>query len=306
MRRMRTKLKTYTPLFLILLVLILATTTLFCVISAANSSVPISYKGDAIALALPATNEGWTSFDIEVVNNINDYSFSMPAYYMFNVISGQWDIRVMESDINAKSHYFEQSGYTYDENSFSLFTKSSDGTYYSASFKSFDNVKLTVNYTSVAFIVNFIDDLTGETISSLTVSKGGSLNPPTAPDHLNDGYVFVGWSGGSAENVQRNTTLYATYAPVRYVTIVLPDGSKNEIKVAFGSKLSDIEVPEFEGRKFDCWSSSSSITDKLSNDTSIMYDTTIYAIYQSYWWIALIVLAVIVVVVIVIAIIKTR
>ena len=155
-------------------------------------------------------------------------------------------------------------------------------------------------------IVNFIDDLTGETISSLTVSKGGSLNPPTAPDHLNDGYVFVGWSGGSAENVQRNTTLYATYAPVRYVTIVLPDGSKNEIKVAFGSKLSDIEVPEFEGRKFDCWSSSSSITDKLSNDISIMYDTTIYAVYQSYWWIALIVLAVIMVVVIVIVIIKTR
>lgn len=308
MRRMRTKLKTYTPLVLILLVLILATAFISCTHSSisANAPVSVSYGSDTMSLALPSTNEGWTSFDIEVVNNINDYSFSMPAYYMFNVISGQWDIRVMESDITDKSHYFEQSGYTYNENSFSLFTKSSDGTYYSASFKSFDNVKLTVNYTSVAFIVNFIDDLTGETISSLTVSKGGSLNPPTAPDHLNDGYVFVGWSGGSAENVQRNTTLYATYAPVRYVTIVLPDGSKNEIKVAFGSKLSDIEVPEFEGRKFDCWSSSSSITDKLSNDISIMYDTTIYAVYQSYWWIALIVLAVIMVVVIVIVIIKTR
>lgn len=299
------KLKLYTPLTLLLLVLILAT-SLFGAFCAANTAVTHAEEFSSLPLALPATNEGWTSFDIEVCNNINDYTFKMPAYYMFNVITGQWDIRVMQSDIVAKSHYFEQSGYVYDESSFSLFTKSSDGTYYSASFKSFDNVKLTINYMSVAFTVNFIDDLTGEIISSLTVSKGGSVTPPTAPDHLKEGYVFVGWSGGSADDVQRNTTMYATYAPVRYVTIVLPDGSSSIIKVAFGSKLSDITKPEYDGRKFDGWSLSNSISDKLSEDTTINYDTTIYALYQSNWWIGLVVVGVIIVIVLIIVIIKSR
>ena len=56
--------------------------------------------------------------------------------------------------------------------------------------------------------VTFVDGVTGETISTVTVEHGKDAELPTAPEH--EGYIFKGWDS-DGKNIVADTTITAQY-----------------------------------------------------------------------------------------------
>ncbi|MEG1535947.1 MAG: hypothetical protein RR416_03125 [Clostridia bacterium] len=234
----------------------------------------------ATVSAEASTLDSWNEFQITVNNNINDYKFELKAFFKFNRTTGEFDIRIYKTDITAKAHYFEQSGYTWDASSFTGWKESADNLYYQTTAFDYNKATLTINYQSSQFSVIFMDSFENKIISTMTVSKGGTVAPPEAPKHIEKGYIFQKWEGGVFENVQRNTTIYAIYAPVRYLTIIYPDGVKEKKAVAYGTKYGDIKM-EFGGKIFKCFSSTEKQSDQIKNDSVVTDDMEVYAFFQN-------------------------
>lgn len=197
----------------------------------------------------PAQN--WNERDVDVVNTINDFTFTVKGYYQFDRVNSRFECRVYAEEISAHLHYLQIDGYDFE--SFAGWKLSADGLYYAQNFAVIDGVKMVANYTAKAFTITFIDGRSGAQIGSYTASYGGAVKPPAPADYLADGYVFVEWTGGDYNNITRDTTLYASYAPARYITAIMPDGSKKTVAVALGSKLEDAPAPEIEDMTFKEW-----------------------------------------------------
>lgn len=212
----------------------------------------------------------WTKIDVTVKNNIDDTSFTLPGEIKADFEEGAYKVRIAEEIISAKMHYFVKPGYSYyfDNSGFIL-----QSGYYVGTFDSTAQISFFVTYVSKPLKVTYIDSLTNDIISSTTSTVGSTLEPPTAPDHESEGYVFIGWSN-VVENVKENCTIYAQYAPARYVTIVFEDDSIETYAVAKGSNLSEID--ELDGYKFQNADGSS-----VSNTIQINDDITLYAISAS-------------------------
>lgn len=223
-------------------------------------------------------NEGIT---ITVVNEMNDYSFEIEAKSLITSYNGGYgyEIRVYSVDITNKIHYFQIAGYDFAgfNNDWLEYKKGDSIEYYYKKVGSRKELTITARYLPKNVSIKFYDSLTGEEISSSNVSYGGAVVPPTAPNHLIEGYVFVGWTGGSYEECFNNCVLYADYAPARYVTIKLPNDTEKILTVAKGSKYSDIQLDVIGNKIFKYFVSVSGA--KIDKDSVIEYDTVVVAKY---------------------------
>lgn len=208
----------------------------------------------------------WTEIDVTIKNNIDDTSFTLPGEVKADFQYGAYKVRISKDIISSKTHYFVKPGYSYyfDNSGFNL-----QSGYYIGTFDSTAQISFFVTYVSKPLKVTYIDSLTNDIISSTTSTIGSTLEPPTAPDHKSEGYVFIGWSN-SIDSVQENCTIYAQYAPARYVTIIFEDKTQDKHCVAKGSKLEDIEL---DGK----YSFLNEDGEKIPLDTQVIEDMTIYA-----------------------------
>ncbi len=125
--------------------------------------------------------------------------------------------------------------------------------------------------------VTFKDGYTGGTISTATVSHGGTAALPTPPDHSGDGYHFVHWDGNNA-NVTSDRTVTAMYEINQYV-VTFVDGFNNEVisqvTVNHGDDVELPDVPDHEddGYRFTYWD---------GDNTNVTEARTIMAMYNTY------------------------
>ena len=212
---------------------------------------------------LPAN---YTAVELEVENNLNDFTFTLEGCYAFDISSAQFNFRVYQSELSHYMHYLQIDGYTFD--GFTGWTKAADGSYYEANFPSLNSVSLSAIYTPKSFTVVFMDGITNEPIQSLTASYGSEVKAPSPIDYSAEGLVFTGWE------------VYSVYAPARYITCVMPDGSEQVIAVAQGSTLDTAVAPEYEDREFKYWRDGDGY--KLDAATVTMdYDMTLEAVYAT-------------------------
>ena len=210
---------------------------------------------------LPAN---YTAVELEVENNLNDFTFTLEGCYAFDISSAQFNFRVYQSELSHYMHYLQIDGYTFD--GFTGWTKAADGSYYEANFPSLNSVSLSAIYTPKSFTVVFMDGITNEPIQSLTASYGSEVKAPSPIDYSAEGLVFTG--------------VYSVYAPARYITCVMPDGSEQVIAVAQGSTLDTAVAPEYEDREFKYWRDGDGY--KLDAATVTMdYDMTLEAVYAT-------------------------
>lgn len=228
----------------------------------------------ALAETVDKANE-WTSIDVTVRNSIDDSTFTLPGEYYINMSKGMFDVRIAQADISAKIHYTNMIGY--DMVGYDGWSASADNVYITKSTKSLNNVELLVLYEAKTLVVTFVDGMTNNVITSYNVSLNSTVKPPVPTDYTTQGYVFTGWSGGDYVDIQSNMTLYSTYAPARYITVKLPDGSKTTITVAKGTTLTDVTAPEYQGKKFKAWQTLQG--DKLDGSFVIEEDMTVQATY---------------------------
>ena len=224
---------------------------------------------------LPA---GYSTWQLTVTNSINDISFDVVGCYRFDTASGMFNVRLYSSELQSYIHYLQIDGYTFT--GFTGWVKVSDGSYYEANYSSINSARLEAVYAPKNLTVVFMDGMTNEVIQTLTASYGSEVKAPNAPDYSADGYVFTGWQGGDVTNVTRNTTVYSVYAPARYITCVMPDGSEQTIAVAQGSTLDTAVAPEYEDREFKYWRDEDGY--KLDAATiTVDYDMTLEAVYAT-------------------------
>ena len=231
-----------------------------------------SYAPEAEHFALPA---GWSTCPIRVRNNLNDFEFDVVGCYQFNRSKAQFDFRVYKSELEYYIHYLQLEGYTFE--GFNGWQLAREQLYYERSIASFNSVELVCSHSPITYEIVFKDGITGATIQSLTASYGSAVKAPSATDYANRGLIFTGWDGGDYDVVTRNATLYSTYAPARYITVIMPDKSTQIIAVADGSKLGNITPPTYN-KAFKHWTDEEG--DKLSADTVINYDITLHAVYK--------------------------
>ena len=124
--------------------------------------------------------------------------------------------------------------------------------------------------------VTFVDGLTGETVSTVTVEHGSSVTPPAIPEH--EGYYSSGWEidGYPADltNVTSDMTVTAEYYVIVF-EIEFIDGLTGEtidiLSVNYGDSLTPPAPPEHEGYHFVGWDEElDCITEEL----------TVYADYE--------------------------
>lgn len=271
--------------FLLILTLLIVTAA-FAGCSMITSPLESGGSADALSLAPVAPEAthfslppGFTTAEIEVSSAAKDYTFGVIGCYMFNTETASFEFRVYQSELDYYTHYLQAAGYSFD--GFNGWTFVPEGQYYTASFVSLNDVELQCIHTPLTYSVTFVDGISGDTIQTMTASYGSSVTAPSARDYSSEGLVFTGWQGGSFESVTRNATLYSTYAPARYITVTLPDGSTTRLIVAEGTTLSDVSAPEFDGKTFKHWETPSGDTIDAAN-TVIQFDTSVVAVYSGF------------------------
>ena len=271
--------------FLLILTLLIVTAA-FAGCSMITSPLESGGSADALSLAPVAPEAthfslppGFTTAEIEVSSAAKDYTFGVIGCYMFNTETASFEFRVYQSELDYYTHYLQAAGYSFD--GFNGWTFVPEGQYYTASFVSLNDVELQCIHTPLTYSVTFVDGISGDTIQTMTASYGSSVTAPSARDYSAEGLVFTGWQGGSFESVTRNATLYSTYAPARYITVTLPDGSTTRLIVAEGTTLSDVSAPEFDGKTFKHWETPSGDTIDAAN-TVIQFDTSVVAVYSGF------------------------
>lgn len=271
---------------ILFVITLLIVTAAFAGCSMITSPLESGGSADALSLAPVAPEAthfslppGFTSAEIEVTSSVKDYTFGVIGCYMFNTETASFEFRVYQSELDYYTHYLQSAGYNFD--GFNGWEWVSEGQYYAASFVSLNDVTLRCIHTPITYTVTFVDGISGDTIQTMTASYGSSVTAPSARDYSADGLVFTGWEGGSFESVTRNATLYSTYAPARYITVTLPDGSTTRLIVAEGTTLSDVSAPEFDGKTFKHWETPSGDTIDAAN-TVIQFDTSVVAVYSGF------------------------
>lgn len=268
-------------IFLLIMIALIA----ICAFGACTTdqNVDFGVSGGDLALATAPEAEhfslppGFTTVEIEVTSSVKDYTFGVIGCYMFDIESASFEFRVYQSELDYYTHYLQSAGYTFD--GFNGWEWVSEGQYYAASFVSLNDVTLRCIHTPITYTVTFVDGISGDTIQTMTASYGSSVTAPSARDYSADGLVFTGWQGGDFESVTRNATLYSTYAPARYISVTLPDGSATRLIVAEGTSLADVSAPEFDGKTFKHWETPSGDTIDAAN-TVIQFDTSVVAVYS--------------------------
>lgn len=242
---------------------------------------PFRSNGTAEEIVTPdrfVLPDGFSAIELEVTNKINDFTFKLIGCYSFDVNMGLFNVRVYQSEISYYMHYLQISGYTFE--GFENWEKSTDGSYYETTFKAINMAKLIALNAPATFDIIFMDGVTNTVIQSLTASYGSEVKAPSAIDYTSEGLVFVGWEGADYSCVKRNGTVYSVYAPARYITCKLPDGSVQRITVAAGSSLAEVVAPDYEGKSFKYWRGEDG--NKIdASAVTVDYDMNLEAVYSS-------------------------
>ena len=147
-------------------------------------------------------------------------------------------------------------------------------TYY-AVFNATNKEDLIPKYTVI-----FVDGLTGETIDTVSVKKGGSAKAPKAPVH--EDYTFTGWDR-DFDNISSRTEVVAEYERNEYTfTIINLDATKSE-KVLYGDEISPGAASTVYGLTFDGWYADENYTvpfDTVVKDGMPAENVTAYAKYS--------------------------
>lgn len=151
------------------------------------------------------------------------------------------------------------------------------------------NLTVTAQYQINTYTVTFVDGLTNETISTVTVNYGEAATAPAAPAHA--GYTFTGWDTAFS-NVTSNLTVTALYESnvVNYtVTYVANGETVGTDTVQSGNNVTlPATATAPSGYTFAGW-----VTAELNNETTtaptyyqggttygpITGDTTLYALF---------------------------
>lgn len=223
--------------------------------------------------------DGFVPIKITVTNNINDFAFELEAKYNVSFEHSAIEFVLSAAEVASKKHYFNQVGYQYDESRLGAYSLGADGSTWRAYVRSIADGNIVINYVPRSYKVTFYDTMSDSILGSVyTVPNGGSVTPPLLPDYTAQGFVFVGWSGGSYENVTKNVTLYAEYAAARFVTVILPDKSELKKAVAYGSTIGDLTLDDWNGKKFKGLKDPD--TGKFLPDSQVVdYDITAIAQY---------------------------
>ena len=114
----------------------------------------------------------------------------------------------------------------------------------------------TVTVINPKYTVIFKDAQGNQIGDAQLVEEGASAIPPEAPECMNEGYTFKGWSG-SCENITADTILTAEYMPVEYnITYVLSDGTnstQNPSKYTIETDTFTLQPPTKEQAIFMGW-----------------------------------------------------
>lgn len=107
------------------------------------------------------------------------------------------------------------------------------------------DITVTANYIR-QWTVTFVDGVDGTVLLTKTVDEGGTVVPPTAPEH--EGYTFTGWSG-TYVSVMADSTVTAVYeanAPAVLIGDVNGDGivSFSDISTLYAALTSDTPLSE--------------------------------------------------------------
>ena len=76
---------------------------------------------------------------------------------------------------------------------------------------------ITALYKINTYTVKFVDGLTGETITTVTVEHGKDVQMPAAPEH--EGYEFTGWDK-NGKNIKADTTITAQYKEIENPVLI--------------------------------------------------------------------------------------
>ena len=134
---------------------------------------------------------------------------------------------------------------------------------------------VTAMYEINKYTVTFKDGYTGGTISTATVSHGGTAALPTPPDHSGDGYHFVHWDGDNT-NVTSDRTVTAMYEINKY-TVTFKDGftggTISTATVNHGGTAALPTPPDHsgDGYHFVHWD---------GNNANVTSDRTVTAMYE--------------------------
>ena len=159
--------------------------------------------GDHLAYTLPS-DANYTCVDHIWFDDTNSLRFENDEQFVSgNMYSTGWIIKAA-------------SGYVFDENT-AVTINGSDTVVdtYHTEISTTDNTIFFVWTKSVQAVepssqhtVTFVDGVTGETISTVTVEHGKDAELPTAPEH--EGYIFKGWDS-DGKNIVADTTITAQY-----------------------------------------------------------------------------------------------
>ena len=159
--------------------------------------------GDHLAYTIPS-DANYTCTDHYWYDDTNDHGIVNDEQFVSgNMYSTAWRIKAA-------------SGYVFDENT--TVTINGSDAVVDMSCTSVDEYDNTVFYVwtksvqavepSSQHTVTFVDGVTGETISTVTVEHGKDAELPTAPEH--EGYIFKGWDS-DGKNIVADTTITAQY-----------------------------------------------------------------------------------------------
>ncbi len=124
-------------------------------------------------------------------------------------------------------------------------------------------------------------------ISDLVKGEGTLLNSISAPEET--GKKFEGWyydsaltqKVGAEDKLSKDTELYAKYIEI-WCKVILNNGDRKlyDKTVKYGTRISNLDIPDIEGKQFNGWYYNAELTEEVKADDILTTDITLYAKYS--------------------------
>ena len=146
------------------------------------------------------------------------------------------------------------------------------------------NLDVLAMYGTPQYTVTFIDSYTGDKLKTETVASGGSATPPEAPDHTDEGQLFMGWSA-PYHNIKQDTDIFAKYVDSsgdinrHLVSFYLDSNDTEAWWTTYAKEGEEIKAPipdEKEGYTFDRW-----VWVPAASEFGVKQDTSVYAQWKT-------------------------
>ena len=113
------------------------------------------------------------------------------------------------------------------------------------------NVAIYGRLVAKEYTITFVNNVTGDTIDSITEAYGTAVTYPAAPTV--EGYTFSGWSANYATIPAENVTVYAYYGTGSFTLTYDVDGVLTTKTYAYDAPITPIASPTKLGYEFAGW-----------------------------------------------------